>query len=161
MNDKFIVDSIEKANWCFRKLKEIDDKEKEIEQLADKELERIERWRERELEAYQGSKEHFQGMLELYYRTEKEKNDKFKLSTPYGQVTSRKQQPKFIRDDEKLLGWIRKSKPEMVKIKESPDWESLKKDIIVDGDKAITTDGEVVEGVEVVVRDYTVNIKVD
>lgn len=159
--DRFIVDSIEKANWCFRKLKAIEEKENEIKALAKAELDRIKEWESKELKTYEDSKGFFQFLLEEYYRTMKDEDDNFKLSTPYGKVTSRKQQPKFIRNDEKLLEWVKKSKPELVKVSESTDWAGLKKELIVNGNMAVTEEGEVIDGIEVVERDYSVTIKVE
>ena len=34
-----------------------------------------------------------------------------------------------------------------VEVKESPKWGELKKEVIVDGNKVITKDGEIVEGI--------------
>ena len=46
--EKFKVKDLDAANWCFRKLKAIEDKKREIKYLADKEKQRIIEWEKEE-----------------------------------------------------------------------------------------------------------------
>lgn len=66
----------------------------------------------------------------------------------------------FDRNEEKLLEWIKQSgRNKLVKTKEYPDWEQLKKEVTVTNGKAVTTDGEVVDGVVVTDKPDTFDIE--
>jgi len=58
-------------------------------------------------------------------------------------------QPKIERDEEKLVAWLEKNQmPELIKIKKSADWATLKKETEVVGERIISKNtGEVIEGV--------------
>lgn len=89
-DDRFQVTDLNSANWVFKKLDAITTKENEVKELANSEIERINLWRDKEIEKLQSNKEYLQSLVIEYFRIEKEKDKKFKLNTPYGKVTSRK-----------------------------------------------------------------------
>lgn len=103
IESKTKIKDIGKANWAFRKLVDIEMKMKEIEDLAKAELERINNWKKEELKGLQDDKSYFDFQLEQYYREQREIDPSFKLSTPYGKVTSRKQPPSWKYEDEKVI----------------------------------------------------------
>ena len=65
----------------------------------------------------------------------------------------KKQEPEFSRVDDLLLAWTKKNRPELVKTVESTDWAKLKRECTVVDGKAVTKDGEIVEGVAVTERE--------
>ena len=160
IDDRFKVQDINSANWCFRKLKAIDEKEKEVEQLAKNEIERINAWKKEELEATEGSKNYFEGLLTEYYIKQREVDEKFKLSTPYGKVSSRKQQPKWNYEDEKVVDWLEENNEKLIRIKKEVDKAAFKKFYEINGSNVVTEDGEIVEGVMIEERADTVSINV-
>lgn len=101
--ERFKIENLDSANWALRKLKALEDKKNEIEMLAKIELDRINNWKKEELEGMKDNKGFFKFLLEEYYREQRELDPKFKLSTPYGKVTSRKQQPKWNYEDDKII----------------------------------------------------------
>ena len=88
-------------------------------------------------------------------------------------LTLRKMEPKYTVDDEKMVPWLEKNKPEMVQIKKSAKWgeykNTLPKDksgnfltITQDGVTCLVNeDGEIIPGVTAEARDdeFTVKIK--
>lgn len=158
---RFRIDSLDSAIWAFRKLKAIDEQEREIKASAKSEIERIKTWEKSELESTGGSKEYFEGLLTEYYVTNKVKDDKFKLSTPYGKVTSRKQQPKWNYEDEKVIDWLKKNNTELIRVKEEVDKANFKKVYKIHGNKVVTEDGEIIEGVNIEEREPSITIKVE
>lgn len=157
---RFIVKDLDAANWCFRKLKAIEDKKREIKYLADKERTRISEWEKEELKAFKSSTGYFEMLLEDYYREIRQVDPKAKLSTPYGKVTSRKQQPKWNYNEEETLGWLRQNDTELIRVKEEVDKAELKKKYQVMGTNVVTEDGEIVEGITIENREDTISIKV-
>ncbi|HHC9372063.1 TPA: host-nuclease inhibitor Gam family protein, partial [Staphylococcus aureus] len=78
-DDRFKVTDLDSANWVFKKLDAITTKENEINELANKEIERINEWKDKEVEKLQSGKEYLQSLVIEYYRIQKEQDSKFKL----------------------------------------------------------------------------------
>lgn len=55
-DDRFKVTDLDSANWVFKKLDAITTKENEINELANKEIERINEWKDKEVENYRVAK---------------------------------------------------------------------------------------------------------
>ena len=151
----FVIDSLDKANWCFRKLKSLQEAILENDTLADKEIERIEAWREKENKAHEEAIEYFETMLTQYYKNIRAIDPKAKLTTPYGKVTSRKTQ-KYTYDDETLIKYAKVNNLPCVKVTESLMKNEFKK--LCPGGVNPET-GEVIDGVTIEeVESYTVKV---
>ena len=157
--ERFKIENLEAANWAFRKLAAIERKKKEIQELANKEIERIKAWQEQEERGLDNSKEFFEGLLTEYFAREREKDPKFKISTPYGKVSARKQQPKWNYDEDKLVKWLKENNQDLIRIKYEPDKNEIKKTYKIVGTNVVTEDGEIVEGITVEERPEKVTIK--
>lgn len=155
--DSFKVDSLETATWAFKKLRAIEEKEAEIKDTAQKEIDIAIKWRDKELEQYVKEKEYFNYLLEEYYRTERARDKKFKLSTPYGRATS-KTGNKFIYDnEEEIINYCDENNIEALKLKKELDKNTFKK-LCPNGVNEET--GEIIPGVRVEKEVMTVSIKV-
>lgn len=164
---KFKIENLNSANWAFRKLSAMENKRKEIKELADKEMERIEEWQEQETKGLNNSKEFFEGLLVEYFARQKEVDPKFKLSTPYGKVSVRKLPDKWEYDDKELLTYLEAAKPDLIRIKKEVDKASLKKKVTESKEFAICDNqvvnmetGEVINGVTVTEQPEKITIKV-
>ena len=142
----FKVTDLSSATWCFRKLRAIEAKKAEIEETAAKEIEHIEKWKEEQLKQYASDTEFFEGAVSAYFVEERAKDKKFKLSTPYGKVTSRKTKKWLYEDEEELKAYIKENDIDAIRIKEEIDKTSLKK-ICKDGVNQDT--GELLPGVRI------------
>ena len=158
--ERFKIENLEAANWAFRKLAAIEKKRKEINDLANKEIERIKAWQEQEERGLDSSKEFFEGLLTEYFAREREKDPKFKISTPYGKVSARKQQPQWNYDEDKLVKWLKENNQDLIRIKYEPDKNEIKKTYKIVGTNVVTGDGEIVEGITVEERPEKITIKV-
>ncbi|MCX7951038.1 MAG: host-nuclease inhibitor Gam family protein, partial [Clostridiales bacterium] len=148
--EQFKVKDIDQANWCLRKISALKKQETELTELRNKEIQRIENWHKKEIEKTENSIKFFEGLLEAYARSERETNPKFKLSTPYGKVAFRKQQPKWNYDDETLLKFLKQAgKTEFIRIKEEVNKTELKKKLKVAGELVVDDNGEIIEGITV------------
>jgi hypothetical protein len=154
--ERFRVRDLESANWCFRKLQALMAKTNEVNGLADKEIQRINAWREKELHHIQQQVEFFERLLTEYHAECLKKDPKAKtITTPYGKLKSitRKPAPKKV-DDEVLLRHLKESgETEYIVVKESPAWGEYKKTLqVVDRDGipvVVDQNGLEVPGVEV------------
>ncbi|MBP3930742.1 MAG: host-nuclease inhibitor Gam family protein [Peptostreptococcaceae bacterium] len=143
--ETFEVRDLQSATWVFRKLREIEEKVDEITAVAIEEKERINDWLFNETKALQQDKEYFEGLLSAYYIQERAKDKRFKLSTPYGKVTTRKNK-KWSYDDEVVKEYIKAENLPYIRIKEELDKTSLKKEF-KDGINPLT--GELVPGITI------------
>lgn len=161
--EQFKVIDLDSSNWVFRRLAAIKIEEDEIKKLANKEIERINKWEEAELKKTENSKAYLEGLLMAYYMEEKLKDNKFKLSTPYGKVTSRKQQPSYEYNQEKFIKWAEENEHvDLIRIKKEVDKTATKKAFTINGNQLIDEDtGLIVEGVTVTERPDNITIKVE
>lgn len=141
----FQVKDLQSATWVFRRLREIEEKINEITSVAIDEKVRINEWLFNETKSLQQDKEYFEGLLSAYYIQERTKDKRFKLSTPYGKVTTRKNK-KWIYDDEVVKEYIKAENLPYIRVKEELDKTSLKKEF-KDGINPIT--GEIVPGITI------------
>lgn len=154
--EEFKIDSLEGATWAFKKLRAIENKEVEIKTLAEEEIEVIANWRAKELDKYSKDKEYFNYLLQEYFKAEKAKDKKFKLSTPYGKVTSRKAS-KWIYKEDILKDYIRANDLPFIRVKEEIDKAGLKK-CFKDGINQET--GEVIPGI-LIEEEESISVKVE
>jgi hypothetical protein len=166
-NDKFTINDLGGANWAFRKLSAMEQKRKEIKELANKEIERIREWQEQETKGLDSSKEFFEGLLIEYFSIQREVDPKFKISTPYGKVSARKLPDKWEYDDKELLAYLEAAKPDLIRIKKEVDKADLKKKAAESKEFAICDNqivnmesGEVVSGVTITEQPEKITIKV-
>lgn len=127
VKEGFKIENLEGATWAFRKLRAIAAKESEIKSIAESERMRIDAWEKQQCDQYQNSKEYFEGLLSTYYAEEKAKDSKFKLSTPYGKVTSRKSDKWFYDDEQAVIDYCNINQIGAIKVEEKLDKASLKK----------------------------------
>ncbi|NFO46556.1 hypothetical protein FDB40_06440 [Clostridium botulinum] len=142
----FKIENLEGATWAFRKLRAIGTKKAEIEAVAAEEIARIEAWKQEQLKQYESDTEFFEGCISGYFVEERVKDNKFKLSTPYGKVAARKSKKWIYEDEEALKIYIKENNIEAIRIKEELDKTSLKK-ICKDG--VNTETGEILPGVRI------------
>lgn len=145
--EAFAIKNLETANWAFRKLSAYHKRVKEKEDLAKKEIERIQQWFAEETKKDVDAINYFEFLLTQYYEEQRAIDKKFKLSTPYGKMTSRKKQPKMsIEDENRLIGFLEEKKPEIVETVKKYNLTEVKKlfkVVPIDNElKAIDQDGE-------------------
>lgn len=149
----FIVDNDMKAEWCLKQRQNaLDEKaawkahyEKLFEQVAKKCDGTVARM-EAMLEGYLGM-QHSKGYAIVT------KGGQIKYKLPQGTLVLKPQAPKFDVNDELLVPWLKQNDPELVKVEEKADWNTLKKKVTVSGEGVITTDAELVPGVTVTPRE--------
>lgn len=125
--ESFKIENLEGATWAFRKLRAIASKKAEIEAVAAEEIARVEAWKKSEIEKYESDTEYFESLISSYFVEERAKDKKFKLSTPYGKVSTRKSSKWIYEDEEALKQFVKENGIDAIRIKEELDKTSLKK----------------------------------
>lgn len=156
VKEGFKVYDLESANWCFRKLRALAEKEAEIEAVAKDEIDRINYWKNKEERDIKESREYFEMLLKEYYSNQKAINSKFKCKTPYGSISSRKTK-NIDYDESKMLDYLKVSHPDMIQTVEKFNKAEVKK--IIKGNVDIYT-GEILDFVTEVTNE-NINVKVE
>ena len=166
----FVVDNDRKAVWCLRKIKHLKEKQAKNEELAEseiediqKEIDEVQNWLDEENNKLQNSIDFFESILYSYALELRKEDQELKThKLPFGKLQFRSKRPKWNYDNAKLLDFITSNYGELVKVKESVDKRKLKQMTEVVSGKVVVKDtGEIVEGVEVVERDEEFQVKVD
>ncbi|MHC1683722.1 MAG: host-nuclease inhibitor Gam family protein [Clostridiaceae bacterium] len=153
----FKVENLEGATWVFRKIRAIQEKQSELAIIAQQEKVRIDKWLEQENKSYENDKEYVEGLLTEYFLSQRRLDNKFKLSTPYGKVTSRKVSKWIYKDEIELIKYLKNSTPELVRVKEELNKAEIKK-VFKNGLNEAT--GEILPHVDIV-EEETISIKVE
>ena len=123
----FIIDDIHKATWALKKIKAIEEKQQQLKQIKEYEIETIEKWFNKEVEEINNEKMELETLLQLYYLENKSLDKKFKLSTPYGSVSLRKNKKWHYWDEKKLINYLKESNnSELIRVKEELDKAKIK-----------------------------------
>ena len=155
VKEEFKVTDLKSATWAFRKLRAIEAKVAGINETATEQMLDIKNWADNEIKAYEpekevkslnDDKEYFEGLLSAYYIEERAKDKKFKLSTPYGKVTSRKTTKYIYEDEQAVMDYCNLNEIDAIRVKEELDKTAFKK-LCKDGVNQAT--GEIVPGVRV------------
>lgn len=142
----FEIDSLEKASWAFKKIRERKQELAKLQDLAEKEKTNIDTWLTQESRTLVADIEHFETLIQLYFKKEREENPKFKLTTPFGKISTRKSSKLIVDDENVLKDWIKANDIPALKIKEEIDKSAMKK-LFAKGYDAFT--GEVVPGMHI------------
>lgn len=166
----FVVDNDRKAVWCLRKIKHLKEKQAKNEELAEseiediqKEIDEVQNWLDEENNKLQNSINFFESILYSYALELRKEEPELKThKLPFGKLQFRTQRPKWKYDNDKLLDFAEKSYRELIKVKKSVDKRKLKSQAKIAGGKVIIEKtGEVIEGVEVIERGEKFKVKTD
>ena len=145
VKEQFEVTNLQGATWCFRKLRAIEDKISNVTSVAAVEIDRITEWLAGETKSLEEDKAYFEGLLNDYYVKERTKDKRFKLSTPYGKVASRKTK-KWTYDEEVVKAYVKAEDLPFIRIKEELDKAAIKKTF---KDGVNTETGEYIPGIRI------------
>lgn len=158
---QFEITDLGAATWAFRKIRSLEKKINEVKDVAQAEIDRINEWQEKEVNGIQQSIEYFQSLLTSYYIRGKETDARFKCSTPYGSVTSRKMQPKWETNEETLLKWLKENEhTDLIRVKEEPALSDIKDAFkITDTGTVVDGNGVLVDGITIIEQDAKITVK--
>lgn len=119
-----------KADWALDKIREAQAEYKRFEMVINDKIQQLQEALKEEREKTENETNFFKTKLAEYFELVPKKKTKtqetYKL--PSGRLVKKYKKPKFKRNDTELVKWLKKNNmPELVKIKESADWATLKK----------------------------------
>lgn len=162
---QFEITDINQLNWAFRKLSALKSKEKEINQLANVERDRIAEWEKGELISVHNSITFFESHVQRYHAEQLAADPKQKtISTPYGKSKTRKSKEAPDKANEELLLDYVIQNDLAEYIKNSVKWADLKKSlkiVEISGEKVVIDDtGQIVPGVTVKPESISYSVEV-
>lgn len=156
------------AFWAVRKIATARAAMAENQRIRDAEVARIDRWLEQENEPLRRTIAFFEAHLEAYHRQLLAQDPKAKtVRTPYGSLQLRSQQPEMIYDEERLLGWLKANRPDLIRTREEPNKADLKKAVDLQREATgslrvvLKETGEIVDGVRAAERAPAFSVKTD
>ena len=150
------INNLEEACECFKELKQLKMSVENIKGIAKLELEKVKEWEKRECEEVQEQMDKLESDIKNFYEIERQKNEKFTLSTPWGSIKTRKAKV-FEYDDKKMMEYLKANDlNKLIRVKEEINKAEVKK-IFAAGINKIT--GEVVDFIEVK-EEETISFKI-
>ena len=145
------------ADWALDKIREAKAEYAQKEMIVREKIRQLEEWLEKEQEKRDRTVNFFTSKLLDFFETAPKRKTKTQeiFELPSGKLRKKYQGPKFERDDEALLKWIKKNDINAhlyIKVKETPDWAKFKTTIKVAGEYAVDANGEIIDGIRVVER---------
>lgn len=156
--EEFVVDTDQKAEWCIRKVAEI---EAETERWKKFYAERAKAIEESNMFRIAHIKQKLIPYLQMVPLKDTKTTQKYVL--PSGELIIKKEHTKVEHDDEKLLVWLKQNACEYIRTKESVDWRTLKDQLYENsGEYFLRETGEKVPGVSdsIVPAEFEVKPKV-
>ncbi|MBZ4221909.1 host-nuclease inhibitor Gam family protein [Bacillus wiedmannii] len=162
---QFEITDINGLNWAFRKLSALKSKEKEINQLANVERDRIAEWEKGELISVHNSITFFESHIQRYHAEQLAADPKQKtISTPYGKSKTRKSsEAPEQKDKAQVLQYAIENHLDDC-LKTEVKWGDLKKKFKIaeiSGEKVVVDeDGQIVPGVTVKPESISYSVEV-
>jgi DNA repair exonuclease SbcCD ATPase subunit len=145
-------------------LKQIKHRKQQIEaqvQERDRLIEEINLWLADVTQEDREEVERLEGLLREYHERRLRENPKAKtIKHPFGTLEARKSPDKWNYREDDLLRWMKENRPDLVRVKEEPNKQDLKKKAKVKDGWVYTEDGERVEGVMVTPGEVKFSVKV-
>lgn len=163
-DDGFTIDNDEKANWALRKIAEHEQHIQDANDLAQKEVDKIESWFKGIKESRQNQIDSLQSMLANYAMSKRQDDPDFKsMKLPSGRFGFRKRPDKWVYDDDKLLESLKRSGMDgLIRVKEEPNKRDLRSVVKVVNGKVFNPEtGEFIEGITIEEQGESFNVAVE
>ena len=152
--ERFAITDLSSLNWTLRKLSTLEKSHNEDLLLFKEEIDRINKWFDKQKESYLGSVEYLEGLVKEFAKAQRVIDPKWRQRSPYGVVSFRKAKKYDYGDEEKLVQFLSDNgMGEFVKVVKTPIKTELKKALTIakDGKAIFTSTGEVLP--EIVVEE--------
>lgn len=127
------------------------------------EIKENEDWIKEETEEDKIRIKYYETELLRYWNEQHSNNQKFKLSTPYGRIKTRKQPLKYVYEEESFKNWLVTNKPDLLRKKEvvSIDKIGLKRFFELSENGVVFTEtGEIVDIISIKEQPEKIEIEV-
>lgn len=130
------IDSDDKADWALEKLSDMQAEYERFAMVAKAKIQKYQEALQLETERLERERSFFKAKLLEYFETVDAKETKTQMTykLPSGTLKVKKEQAVIEKDDAALLQLLKKEYPELVKVREVPDWAEFKKILMITDD---------------------------
>ena len=155
-------DSAEKADWAIEKIKEIRERRDMFINVAEQKIKTLKEQIEKQKESCDNQTSFFLEALNRYLDTVPAKKTKTQVSLelPAGKIVRKISHPDFLKDEARLLEYLKEDSSDFVTWTPKVKWAEFKKVLQIQDDSVVRTDtGEILDCIQVEMTPEQVDIK--
>ena len=143
------------ADFYLRQINKLKQQKEEINEFVDQEIERqlrlYQEYREDRMRPLDNQIAFYENALKTFAMNEYAETNKKTIKLPNGILAIKKQQPKYVYNDEQVLEFLQENNyKDYIRTKAEVNKKDLKKNAIVNNNNELIIDGKVVPGVTVI-----------
>lgn len=143
------------ADFYLRQINKLKQQKEEINEFVDQEIERqlrlYQEYREDRMRPLDNQIAFYENALKTFAMNEYAETNKKTIKLPNGTLAIKKQQPKYVYNDEQVLEFLQENNyKDYIRTKAEVNKKDLKKNAIVNNNNELVIDGKVVPGVTVI-----------
>lgn len=163
-DNTLMIKNKSEADFYIRQINKLRKQKEEINEFVDGEVERqlkmYEEYRQKSLRPLDSQIAFYEEALKTFTLNEFEQTGKKSIKLPNGTIGIKKQQPKYIYNDEEVLNFLRENElNEYIRMKPELNKKDLKKNAMVNSNNELVINGQTVPGVVVVPQDDKFEVK--
>lgn len=163
IQEEFTIDNDVKAEWALKKIQEETVEAQRYINVCDSMILDYKSKAESTKQKLANQTSYLESKLRQYFETVKHKYSKTQetYDLPSGKLILKNPTKNFVVDEDNLVKWLKENNlDDLVKTKETPNWEGFKKTITVVDNKVVTADGEIVDSITVSETPATFKVKI-
>jgi len=153
--EQWSITNDQEAEWALRKISTAEAEANRLAYTCDLEIQRYTKAKQEAIARCERDTSYLRAHLERYFDTVPRKTTKTQETyrLPSGVLKRKYQTPSFEKDEDALLAWAKTHADQpYVKVKETANWDAIKKACLVTDSVLVDENEEVVPGVTVVNR---------
>lgn len=152
------------ADFYLRQINKLKQQKEEINEFVDQEIERqlrlYQEYREDRMRPLDNQIAFYENALKTFAMNEYAETNKKTIKLPNGTLAIKKQQPKYVYDDEQVLEFLQENNyKDYIRTKAEVNKKDLKKNATVNNNNELVIDGKVVPGVTVIPQEDKFEVK--
>lgn len=152
------------ADFYLRQINKLKQQKEEINEFVDREIERqlrlYQEYREDRMRPLDNQIAFYENALKTFAMNEYAETNKKTIKLPNGTLAIKKQQPKYVYNDEQVLEFLQENNyKDYIRTKAEVNKKDLKKNAIVNNNNELIIDGKVVPGVTVIPQEDKFEVK--
>ncbi|MCI6458822.1 MAG: host-nuclease inhibitor Gam family protein [Clostridium sp.] len=152
------------ADFYLRQINKLKQQKEEINEFVDQEIERqlrlYQEYREDRMRPLDNQIAFYENALKTFAMNEYAETNKKTIKLPNGTLAIKKQQPKYVYNDEQVLEFLQENNyKDYIRTKAEVNKKDLKKNATVNNNNELVIDGKVVPGVVVIPQEDKFEVK--
>ena len=152
------------ADFYLRQINKLKKQKEEINEFVDQEIERqlrlYQEYREDRMRPLDNQIAFYENALKTFAMNEYAETNKKTIKLPNGTLAIKKQQPKYVYNDEQVLEFLQENNyKDYIRTKAEVNKKDLKKNAAVNNNNELIIDGKVVPGVTVIPQEDKFEVK--